>query len=289
MAEQDIRGAQGCLADEALTAWLEGALTPERMAASETHLAECTECRETLALLMRLLNRQGQPVSAGEEAELAAINSEWKGRPDPLESQPTNSRGMMGILGIAVVVIFGVLDWAYNSPPREPKSASAIVQLLLNEGRPIEARLNGQPYHPWERTRAGRESASLDYDLVNHRLMDLKADPYSMGRFYLLTGDFDRSIPLLEEAAAQPDASPGVLNDLGAAYLSRGDAASLRRAERELKRALDTDARLAPAVFNLALLYEKLGDADGARAEWQRYLLLDSESGWSGDARTRLR
>lgn len=56
--------------EEALTAYLEGALDPSTKAATEAHLIDCDHCRERVALYMRLLNSE---VTADEMAAIDAI------------------------------------------------------------------------------------------------------------------------------------------------------------------------------------------------------------------------
>ena len=53
-------------------------------------------------------------------------------------------------------------------------------------------------------------------------------------------------------------------------------------------RALRIDGRLAEALFNRALILERLGLSGEARAAWQRYLEVDGASHWAEEARTRL-
>jgi tetratricopeptide (TPR) repeat protein len=272
-----------------MTGYLEGVLDSGKKAAAEIHLANCTACRETFAQLMRLLNRQGQAVSVAEETELTAIGIGWKGRPDPIEVRSNRRGRLMTIVAMAASLTLAVFLWNYDSPPPEPESVRAVVESMLKQNRPFEPRLTGQAYRELERTRSARQLSDHDRALIVQQVTGLPADPYSLGRFYLLERDFERAIPLLEEAAANPQASPEVLNDLGAAYLARGDVNGLDRAERELLKALRADAGFEPAVFNLALFYERIGDVARAQSEWQRYLQMDSQSGWSGDARSRLR
>ena len=52
--------------------------------------------------------------------------------------------------------------------------------------------------------------------------------------------------------------------------------------------ALQIDAALPEAIFNRALILEKLGLTDEARRAWQRYLTIDGASPWAAEARAHL-
>jgi tetratricopeptide (TPR) repeat protein len=273
-----------------MTAYLEATLDPGEKTVAENHLANCTECRRTLAELMRLLNHEGRPVTPEEEAELKAISSGWIGRPEPIVPAARRRGPFLASLGVAAAIVAALVVWITGPRPAQaPQSAEAIVQSILNKTRPFEPRLAGQPYIQYERTRSAAETAGVDYDLIGREMDRFHPDSYSLGRFYLFQRDFERAIPFLEEAASQPGASAAVHNDLGAAYIAAGGGpASLERAEAELQRALTAETGYAPAVFNLGLFYERSGNIGRARMEWLRYIQLDTQSGWAEEIRLKL-
>jgi tetratricopeptide (TPR) repeat protein len=278
-----------CLREEVLTGYLEGVLDPVVKTATEVHLAACDDCRQTLALLMRLLNQGGQPVSAAEEAELTLIASTWQRK--RLVTNPRSSfhRLIYPFAGIAAVALFGwFLWWTQAHRSAAPSSAEEVVQLLMEEKRPFEPRLSGQPYKRFERTRGLANRGGVHLDLVAKEMKRLGADNYHWCKFYLLEGDFARALPLLEQAANDAKASASVHNDLGAALLAAGNEANLDRASQQFQRALEKDPGFAPAIFNLALFFERSQDPPRAETEWRRYLRLDAKSGWASEARARL-
>ena len=69
-----------------------------------------------------------------------------------------------------------------------------------------------------------------------------------------------------------------------------GDAQSYGKLEagQEFRHALNLDPAFAPAVFNLALFYERTNAAEQAAVQWKRYLQLDPNSDWAREARDRL-
>ena len=89
---------------------------------------------------------------------------------------------------------------------------------------------------------------------------------------------------LLEARTLRPD-DPAILSDLAAAEISLGrfaDAAELSG------RALRLDPKNQAAAFNWALAVERLSIRPIAIEAWEKYLLLDGQSGWAHEARQHL-
>jgi tetratricopeptide (TPR) repeat protein len=117
----------------------------------------------------------------------------------------------------------------------------------------------------------------------------LKADGMSdveLGRFYLQHNDFDRAARYL--AAAGKDQAPDLHNDLGVAYLEQGDPGSLEKALHEFEAALNISPRYEPALFNIVLVYERLGRFQEAQERANLYLQVDSMSGWAKEVQSKL-
>ena len=98
----------------------------------------------------------------------------------------------------------------------------------------------------------------------------------------------------LEEATAHSPSNARILNDLGAAYLVRGERAT--QTERSLQGAClrsiapsALDRSLTEAWFNRAYALERLSLTGEARDAWQAYLTIDDRSGWADEARVHLR
>lgn len=278
-----------CLAEETLTDYLEGTLDPAIKAASETHLVGCDECRNQLTLLMRIL----QPEITPDEARtLEVISAKWDRAKDPAVTIPPKlgiSRRLILPSVIAAVVLLGVLSvWVMRQQSSTLQSPAEVVQLLLEQSRPFESRMAGQPHLPIVRTR-GAEDPKVSYPLLAGELTRRLATAHEMGRFYLLQKDFDRALPYLEMAQQEVGAGPSVHNDLGVAYLEAGNPSQLQKAGAEFRTALQMDSSFVAAVFNLALFYERTNATAQAEAQWKRYLELDSTSAWADEARERLR
>ena len=96
----------------------------------------------------------------------------------------------------------------------------------------------------------------------------------------------------LEEAARLEPKNAAIQADLGAALLQRAELQQDPVAILAAYAATDSALALAPrkveAMFNRALILEKLYLPDLARAQWQAYLAADGDSRWAAEARERL-
>lgn len=277
-----------CLTEETLTDYLEGGLDPAVKAASEVHLLGCDDCRQRLAFFMKLLSDE---VSQEEASALESIQEQWDSRKfgRKLPHRTGTRRGwFLGLAGIAAGLLAGiltipyVLEWSVS-----PGSASEVVDLLLSQQRPFEARISGQPHLQFIRTR-GLDDSGVDYGLLAGEMTELSADTHQMGRFYLAQKDFNRAIRYLEIAEQEVGASPDVHNDLGVAYLESGGGARMNMAAEEFRHALRADPAFAAAVFNLAVFYERTLNESDAQEQWKRFLQMDPDSPWADEARSKL-
>src|SRR5205814_7963767 len=108
---------------------------------------------------------------------------------------------------------------------------------------------------------------------------------------YLLTGHADDADVALR-TAAERSSSAAIWNDLAATRYVRSqrddNPATLTAALAAADAALRVDGRYAEALFNRALIVERLGLRDEARAAWRRFLDVDDKSPWADEARTHL-
>jgi tetratricopeptide (TPR) repeat protein len=240
-----------------------------------------------LAFFMRLL---GEEVGAEEESALKAITAQWdRKQNDRHLPRSTGSfpSWLLALVGVAAVLLIGVVSVYFLQRRSEPQSASEVVQLLLNRNRPFESRMSNEKHLPIYRTR-GAEDPAQSYSSLASEMTRLGAPTHEMGRFWLLQKDFERATSYLEIAVAESGATAAVYNDLGVAYLESGDPLKTEKARLEFQLALKQDPEFAPAIFNFALFYELTNAVEQAKAEWNRYLELDPKSEWADEARVRL-
>ena len=275
-----------CLLEETLTDYLEGGLDPAIKAASEVHLVSCDDCRLRLGFYMRVLDSE---MNREEAAAIQTFTAEWdKKRKDRIPRRTgTWKNWFLSGAAVAAVLVLTFISVRFVAQSfAEPESASEVVGLLLSQQRPFELQMSNEPHLPILRTR-GTDDPGVSYGLLAGELTRLSADSYQMGRFYLVQKDFRRAIDYLELAEKEVGAKPEIHNDLGVAYLEGGGESRLQKAAQEFRHALQANPSFAPAVFNLAIFYERTGAIQDAEAQWQRYLQLDSTSSWSVEGRTR--
>ena len=180
----------------------------------------------------------------------------------------------------------------------ESPELRALVAAVGSD-RTIEARLTGGFAHGALRgpVRAGEpaaETVSPDVRIaaatIEKRVAELRSPQNlrALGIAELITGNYAQAVPILEEAADQPNPDAHALSDLAAAYLARATRADqsqdLAKALAVADRATTADPVLAEAWFNRACALEHLGLADQAVAAWREYLKVDSRSPWADEA-----
>jgi CHAT domain-containing protein len=194
---------------------------------------------------------------------------------------------------VAVAVLVAV-SW----PPRdtsftEPTIASLVAAAPPN-ARGVEARLSGG--FAWAPFRVGAATPSqtlhlasaIEFTAAQARGMSTATARHTLGIAELLDGRPRDALASLLNAAKATNA-PGAWSDLAAAYYET----ALRQAAPELladalaavDRALDLDPKFPEALFNRALIVEKLGLRDDARGAWEQYLANDSTTAWATEAR----
>ena len=277
-----------CLTDETLTDYLEGVLEPAVKTVSEVHLVSCDACRVKLAFFMRLLKEEMAPE---EVFALSSIQQEWtRARNDqrlPSRRGVDFRRWKIASGGVAAAVLLAFGAQVALDRVGEPRSANEVIQLLLAENRPFEARISGQPHRPFTLTRGPGDRGAAP-GLLKGQLSRLSATTYEMGQFHLLQKDFGDAIRYLELAERELGNKAEVHNDLGVAYMESNNAPNHLRASTEFNHALELNGDFAPAIFNLAVLYGRLGRTDQSEMFWNRYLRLESDREWLNEAKLRL-
>lgn len=179
-----------------------------------------------------------------------------------------------------------------------------LIALAPRSARVVEPRIaGGFDWAPWRGTeRAGDPSADaarLKIGGVAGELMeraDAEKSPdaqHAAGVALLLAERPLDALPRLRDAAERAPNDPQAWSDLAAANYAA--AASTARASlypealAAADRALRIDDDFAEALFNRALVLERMGAKDAARNAWQRYLAVDASSPWAAEAREHRR
>src|SRR5262249_21937214 len=188
-----------------------------------------------------------EDIDTEEAAAVETIAQQWhKSRYKMTRRTGTLPNWLFGCVAIAAALVIAVVGARVlldrQGPPR---SAREIVQLLLTQNRPVEARLANEPHLPVLRAR-GAEGPKVAYDLIAGEMTRLSADSHQMGRFYLLQKEYGRAISYLEIAEREIGAGAAIHNDLGVAYME-SDGPRPEQAGEEFRHALDKDPMFTPA------------------------------------------
>jgi CHAT domain-containing protein len=259
--------------EETLAAFIEGSLARPEIAKVLAHMRDCPECRTAVAQTADFYDQERPP----------AVRSWWR----PLAAA--------AVLALVMAGAMLLLRRADRGP------AETLIAAAPRGHRTIEARLAG---FPWARMQApARGGAPLNPadlklagaagDVLEQTAGDSSpASQHAAGVAYLLMARSSNSLAPLERAAgAAKDAR--FYNDLAAAHYTIATAeeraSHLPLALQAVDRALRLDPALVEAHFNRALILQRLGLREQARNAWRHYLELDPSSGWSVEARARLR
>ncbi len=254
-----------------MVAFIEGRLAPGELAAVSAHLRGCRDCRTVVTETARF--RQEERAGSARRPRLA-----W---------------WLAAAAAIAAIVI------AVPLLRRETTPIARLIAAAPREHRLVEARLSG---FPWARLQAPSRGAA-PADPADLRLggaagevLDETARERSReslrarGIAYLLVGRPADGIAALEEAAAATN-DKQAWNDLAAARYSITEKhpGQLPLALAAADRALTIDPKFTEALFNRALILERMRIRDAARSAWRTYLDADPSSGWSAEAQAHLR
>lgn len=190
--------------------------------------------------------------------------------------------------GTLVAIFVLAVAALYNFSPSRTFDPLSRINVPF---RTSEARLSAFAHVPYRVLRSDDAKRDLSIDAA---IVELKkrigsgrdtSDLHRLALAQLTAGNNDEAAALLVEAASLEPRSVPILSDLAAADLAAG---RIYDAAERSARALQLDPAYVPAAFNWALALERLSNTEEAIEAWQRYLRLDSDSGWAAEATQRL-
>jgi CHAT domain-containing protein len=266
-----------CPDPEVLAAFAEGRLAGAPWREVVAHLDGCEECTHEVALAM---------AARGEEASVTRFR-----------------RWPLALAAVLVLAILGVATMRDLLPVRRSPVGRLVAASPKSE-RVVEPRLTGgfawAEYAGTERSSAtGADAERMQLTGVAGQVIaDADQDrgdvesQHAAGVALMLVQKSDEAIARLEAAAANARGNAKTWSDLAAAYYAAaaqsGRASLYPIALGAADEALRIDARLAEALFNRALILERMGLTGEARAAWTRYLAVDPSSPWAVEARAHL-
>lgn len=269
----------GCLDAELLASYVDGRATSAERTTVEAHLAQCEDCYFAFSETVR---------------EQAEEDGEQK-KPEWARWLP---KAAVGLAAAAALVMAVTIGTSYYSRPSSTLVA-ALNELDAAGGpyRRFEPRFTVLPtYRPLvPATRSEAQGAEMTPALREAAARVEKAvasgtgvqETRALAATYLAQGQAARASEMLTPLAASAN-DAALLNDIAAAYLSRGAGDDAEQALQLLERAVTREPSRGEAWFNLGLAAEKTGRPSRAGEAWKRYLELDPSSGWAVDARRHL-
>lgn len=193
------------------------------------------------------------------------------------------------------VVATWVLWRSQHAIPADAPLRGLVVASQKVEWRTVEPRLSGG--FAWKAFRSPGDSnehpvtAAALTVVERARRLAASNDDHAGAIGSLVAGDSEHAIRALEGVGGITP-SAAAWSDLAAArYIAsvkRNEPWRLGNALAAADAALRLEPSLPEAWFNRALIVERLGLRDLARASWQKYLSVDNKSDWAGEARQHI-
>jgi tetratricopeptide (TPR) repeat protein len=185
-------------------------------------------------------------------------------------------------------------QWMASDPARLIASAYTLQ-------RPFEYRIPGAGQAEVRVTRGPgssfqRPPALLEAEAKIARELEKSPDSVKWlalrGRAEMVAWDSEAAIATLQRALEQRPDDPELMADLGIAFALRAETQSkdvdYSHAIEYLGRSLKAKPDSREAVFNRAVVFERMYLRDEAEREWRRYLELDKSGPWRDEAQRRL-
>ncbi|MBI3681956.1 MAG: hypothetical protein HY235_16360 [Acidobacteria bacterium] len=280
-----------------------GLLKPERRDALLEHASACDSCGAMLRAVAQDFSRKIDDREAEEIEALRTSTREWQS--GMARRMAAASRKPLPVpvwlaKAAAVILAVGLGWWAYlfwtaGQPAR-------LLAQAYAQQRPFEFRIPGARHGPVRIEKRGigssfaRPQPLLEAEARIAR--ELQTAPENTdwlalrARAEMLAWDAESAIATLTRGLDQRSDDPDLLAALGMAYALRAEADNRAldygRAIEYLSRSLKAKPDSREAVFNLALVYERMFLYDSALEQWRRYLALDPSGPWADEARHRL-
>ncbi|HJW94784.1 MAG TPA: CHAT domain-containing protein [Thermoanaerobaculia bacterium] len=244
-----------------MAAFIEGRLAPDELRSVSDHLRGCEECRTVVSETARFEREEQRPANR---------NWWW--------------------LAAAAAVVIALIAIPFFRASRTP--IDRLIAAAPHEHRHVEARLSG---FPWARLQAPSRGETTP-DPADLRLAGAAGEVlektggrgHSAGVAYLLIDRSHESIATLEKSANDAQSWSDLAAARFAVATQEDRPSQFVEALAAADHALRMNPKLPEALFNRALILERMGVREKAREAWQQYLDADPSSEWAVEARAHL-
>ncbi len=308
---------QNCPDQEVLQELAAGIGSPELAQQTMQHVARCSACSAALRRYIREFSEEQAPADVAILKQLQSSKPQWQKR---LVRELIGGRKRFPWLKLVpaaaalAVAVLAVVQGPALLAEFKLKQAQKQAAAAFAERRTTEMRLTSvdySPYNPFPIVLGEESGRGLDevptslHDAsgaANKNLQASNADPRWLqiqGRALLwesTPSSLEKAEKDFEKARSSGLANPSLEIDLAASYFERDSRAEHPNLQRTLnllsevlsQPRLSSDDR-ASALYNLAIAYEKTQAWDLAVSTWEKYLEVDSSSGWANQARQHLK
>jgi CHAT domain-containing protein len=226
--------------------------------------------------------KQG-PATAGQERRMKHVAWKW------------------AFAASLLLVTSGVVSWLlWPVPERE---ADRLIAEAYSKQRTIELRMGDAKHGPLRIERGAGVSRMSHPEALLHAealvAKEITAHPdapfwlQARGRIDLLEGNYDAAIVSLHQALDHSPESREIKTDLASAYFQRAEQqehpVDYRQSLELLSKALEREKDEPVALFNRAVVLERLYLYSQAVGDWQHYLRVEPSGLWAEEARQRLK
>lgn len=308
----------GCPENDVLQELAAGILAPAMAEQTMLHVAECPSCGPTLRQYLNEFSDEQSPENIAILKQLKSSKPRWQRklvRELIRRDDPFRWLKLVPATAALAVMIFGFVEGPGLWTGFQVGKAQSAIGATFADRRTILSRLPGVGYSPHNAfpTKLGAEDG-LGVDEVppslheasaaaNKNLAAKNADPRWLqiqGRALLWEStprSLEKAAKDFERARSQGLATASLEIDLAASYFEidsrNGEPPNLQRTLNLLSEVLSkpnlSKDDQASALFNLAIAYQKTQAWDMAVETWNKYLQVDSTSGWADEARQHLR
>jgi CHAT domain-containing protein len=278
--------ATRCPTPEQLAAFVAGQLTGAELMTVAEHLRGCEDCRLIVADAA-WVDRQT------EAKELAARTSPPRAR----RTWP------WWLAAAAAAIAVTYLGFGMLQSDVQGNAISRLASAAPRSGRHVEPRVTGGfPWAPLQSVarggNPGLDAAQMKFigaagEVLEQTVNDPSPDAqHAAAIAHLIAGRPSEAAVLLTRVISEAPTA-GRWNDLAAARYAAavqlGQPTQLAGALAAADAALALQPQSPEALFNRALILERLGLRDQARDAWERYLVADPGSSWTTEARAHVR
>lgn len=307
--------------DENITLkYFAGQLAQNELARAEEHIANCSQCCQTIAQLTKSMFSEE---TSEEKAFLDShiIESQLEIRKlikEALEAKTSSNSNVVSFpakttdakkstfslwissplaltASLAVILLVGLVAFLMlQNKSSNLDSPSEIAQSFLSlkeinrTGRPTNFRMEGFDYAPPKVRSDNTKEINQKLAFLQRTVEDATSIKPSdktltlLAQILITSGKYEQAIKELEKALQLKPKDPALLTNLSVAYAAKED---YQHALAFINQALSVNEKYLPAIFNRALIYKELKQYDNARSDWEKYLILDPNSSWASEVR----